>query len=263
MQDARRTSIVADFMNQLNHTPTSALLLDYDGTLAPFQTERDHAYPYPGVVPILDRIIRSGRTRVVVISGRPVHEVRVLLGSLNNLEIWGAHGLEHLLADGTYRQSTIDSEILTVLEKARRWAETKGFASLIETKPGGIAIHWRGLTDSEIEKTQALTQEEWSSFVGQPGLKLLRFDGGLELRTSRPDKGDAVAAILKESDMMNAPVAFLGDDLTDEDAFQALEGRGLSVLVRPEYRETSANAWLRPPHELISFLEQWLSSLSA
>jgi trehalose 6-phosphate phosphatase len=262
MQDARRTSIVADFMNQLNHAPTSALLLDYDGTLAPFQTERDHAYPYPGVVPILDRIIRSGRTRVVVISGRPVHEVRVLLGSLNNLEIWGAHGLEHLLADGTYRQATIDSEILTVLEKARRWAVTTGFASLIETKPGGIAIHWRGLTEAEIEKTQALAQEEWTSFFGQPGLKLLRFDGGLELRTARPDKGDAVAAILRESDT-NAPVVFLGDDLTDEDAFQALEGRGLSVLVRSEYRETRANAWLRPPHELISFLEQWLSSLSA
>jgi len=188
--------------------------------------------------------------------------VRALLGSLSNLEIWGAHGLEHLLADGTYRQATIDSEILTVLEKARKWAETIGFAPLIETKPGGVAIHWRGLADTEIEKTQALAQEEWTSFVGESGLKLLRFDGGLELRTARPDKGDAVAAILKESDT-NAPVAFLGDDLTDEDAFQALGERGLSVLVRSEYRETRANTWLRPPHELISFLEQWLSSLSA
>ena len=262
MQDARGTSIIADFMNQLSHAPTSALLLDYDGTLAPFQTERDHAYPYPGVVPILDRIIRSGRTRVVVISGRPVHEVRVLLGPLSNLEIWGAHGLEHLLADGTYRQATIDTEILTVLEEARKWAVMTGFASLIETKPGGIAIHWRGLTDAEIEKTQALTQEKLTSFAEQPGLKLLRFDGGFELRTARPDKGDAVTTILKESDT-NAQLAFLGDDLTDEDAFQALEGRGLSVLVRSEYRETRANAWLRPPHELISFLEQWLSGLSA
>lgn len=262
MQDARRTSTVADFMNHLSHAPASALLLDYDGTLAPFQTERDHAYPYPGVIPILERIIRSGRTRVVVISGRPVHEVRALLGSLSNLEIWGAHGLEHLLADGTYRQATIDSEILTVLEKARRWAVAAGFASLIETKPGGIAIHWRGLPEAEIEKTQTLTQREWTSFVGQPGLKLLRFDGGLELRTARPDKGDAVTAILNESDT-KAQVAFLGDDLTDEDAFQALEGRGLSVLVRSEYRETRANTWLRPPHELISFFEQWLSSLSA
>jgi trehalose-phosphatase len=81
------------------------------------------------------------------------------------------------------------------------------------------------------------------------------------LRTACPDKGDAVAAILKESDT-NAQVAFLGDYLTDEDAFQALEGRGLSVLVRSEYRETRAHAWLRPPHELISFFEQWLSSLS-
>jgi trehalose 6-phosphate phosphatase len=53
----------------------------------------------------------------------------------------------------------------------------------------------------------------------------------------------------------------LGDDLTDEDAFQVLEGRGLSILVRAAYRETIARAWLRPPQELIAFLEQWRSDV--
>jgi trehalose-6-phosphatase len=53
------------------------------------------------------------------------------------------------------------------------------------------------------------------------------------------------------------PIAFLGDDLTDEDAFQVLRGRGLTILVRADHRETMAEAWLKPPAELIDFLERW------
>ena len=52
-------------------------------------------------------------------------------------------------------------------------------------------------------------------------------------------------------------MAYLGDDRTDEDAFRALRGRGLSVLVRAEPRETAADAWIRPPEELIEFLRTW------
>ena len=51
--------------------------------------------------------------------------------------------------------------------------------------------------------------------------------------------------------------SYLGDDLTDEDAFRALKGRGLSVLVRNELRETLADIWLKPPGELIDFLLKW------
>ena len=51
--------------------------------------------------------------------------------------------------------------------------------------------------------------------------------------------------------------AYLGDDLTDEDAFKAVEGRGLGILVRKQWRSTAAAAWLKPPEELIRFLERW------
>jgi trehalose-phosphatase len=76
---------------------------------------------------------------------------------------------------------------------------------------------------------------------------------------SHPNKGDAVRSVVASLDP-NVPVACLGDDLTDEDAFQALGERGLSVLVKADYRETLAQAWIRPPQELLHFLERWLSS---
>jgi len=58
-------------------------------------------------------------------------------------------------------------------------------------------------------------------------------------------------------------VAFLGDDLSDESAFRAVQRagrRGLSVLVRREWRDTAAEVWLRPPTELKEFLLRWLQA---
>jgi trehalose-phosphatase len=78
------------------------------------------------------------------------------------------------------------------------------------------------------------------------------------------NKGEAVEAILAEAGGQGAgPVAFLGDDITDEAAFRAVRrlGRlGLAALVRLEWRETAAEVWLRPPAELMAFLERWLQA---
>jgi trehalose-6-phosphatase len=78
------------------------------------------------------------------------------------------------------------------------------------------------------------------------------------------DKGGAVEAIVDEAGQ-GRPVAYLGDDLTDEAAFRALdqaEGPHLSVLVCRQWRETAADVWLRPPAELRAILERWLEVAS-
>jgi trehalose-phosphatase len=248
-------------MGQLKDAPASTLLLDYDGTLAPFQTDRRHAYPYPGVVPLLEGILKSGRSEVVIITGRPVVDLGPLLSPLRNIEIWGSHGLERRLADGTYHQFPIDSKTVALLAQAESWLIAAGVAQRTEIKPGGIAVHWRGMSAAEIESIHARAERGLSAFAERSGLKLLDFEGGLELRVSHPNKGDAVASILSALDH-KAQVAFLGDDLTDEDAFRVLNSSGLSILVRPEYRETNARTWLRPPDELVDFLEQWLNCVA-
>lgn len=262
MEDPSAKNALTDFMDRLNPAIESVLLLDYDGTLAPFQQQRDLAYPYPRVESILNAIVQCRKTRVIVITGRPIRDLKTLFGSFNNLEIWGAHGMEHMLVDGTYRHTAIGPQVAAVLTQAETWLIGANLTSLSEIKPGGIAIHWRGLPDAEIERVQTRVREGWAPLAQRPRIKLFNFEGGLELRVAHPDKGDAVAAILENLNSQ-APIAFLGDDLTDEDAFRALASRGLSVLVRPEYRETRANIWLKPPHELIGFLELWLSRISA
>jgi trehalose 6-phosphate phosphatase len=249
----RRTS----FFDQLRSAPIRVLLLDYDGTLAPFQIERDRAVPYPEIPGLLARIIASG-TRVVLISGRPARELRQLCGIRPQPEIWGSHGTERLLPDGTYQLDKLSSEQHDGLRKAESFAREQGFEARMEIKPSSVALHWRGLPQAAVEELRSKLQSAWSDLEDRNCLELIEFDGGLELRVRGRDKGKAVVAILRESNP-NAAIAYLGDDRTDEDAFRALQGKGLTVLVGNQTRFTSADIQLRPPDELVEFLQEWLA----
>ncbi len=243
------------FWQEVAASPRPLLMLDYDGTLAPFQEERMEARPYPWVPPLLKEIM-AGRSRVVVISGRVVEEVEALLGLGGGLEIWGAHGLERREAGGRFHPHREEPVLSRALARAVEWGRCLGLDGRLERKPGAVALHLRGM---EAEEAARLQEEALALFRSlarlHPRLRTSPFDGGVELREGGLDKGTAVATILRESPGNAA--AFLGDDLTDEDGFRVLEGRGLGVLVRREPRETGAALRLEPPHELRWFLERW------
>lgn len=244
------------FFEQLRSASTRILLLDYDGTLAPFRVERELAFPYPEVPCLLGRIIASG-TRVVLISGRPAEELVRLSGIHPQPEIWGSHGLEHLRPGGSYQVELLSPEQQDGLLKASEFLRSQGLEKYMERKPGGVALHWRGVAGQEVENLRRKVQQVWRELAERSLLELLDFDGGLEIRVRGKDKGNAVTAILEESNL-DAVIAYLGDDRTDEDAFRVLRGRGLTVLVRDEFRPTLADIQLRPPQDLIRFLEDWL-----
>jgi len=246
------------FFDQLSNTSNRILLLDYDGTLAPFRVQRDRALPYPEVAPLIDRIIASG-TRVVLISGRAAKEVRHLCGIQHHPEIWGSHGLERLLPDGSYHIEQISSQEEAGIANAAHYLRERGWEQHMEMKAGGVALHWRGLPESQAERMKQNVEQAWRELLLVYPLQLLNFDGGVEVRVQGKDKGKAVGAILGESNP-NAVIAYLGDDRTDEDAFRTLKGRGLTVLVRDQFRSTLADIQLRPPQELLQFLRDWLSA---
>ena len=252
--------VVSHFFEKLKTAPRAALLVDYDGTIAPFHVDRFQARPYGGVLSLLDKIADSGKTRIAVISGRPLIELKALLEPFENVEMWGVHGLERLMPNGRYSKLPIDDACVELLAEAKRSIVQSGLITLAEIKPGGIAMHWRGLPSREADFAAATVRQVLKPFGKEPLLRLLDFEQGVELRVAHPDKGDAVTTIVGEMEPQ-AQVAYLGDDFTDEDAFRALGGRGLTVLVRPEFRQTEAQAWLKPPLELRGFLEDWLQCL--
>jgi trehalose-phosphatase len=245
------------FNKNLNSSENRILFLDYDGTLAPFRIRREKAVPYPGVRKLLDRIMESGDTRLVIISGRWTRELVPLLGLKENPEIWGSHGWERLMPDGSYSIAEIDENALKVLADADKITEDMGLEKRCEKKPACLALHWRGLDEDRIFEIRKEVETTWDKLIFNTGLNIYNFDGGIELRLPGRDKGDAVRTVLSESPEKSVS-AYLGDDLTDEDAFKAIKGSGLGVLVRNELRETSADLWVTPPEELLEFLQRWL-----
>jgi len=251
--------VVEQFMNAVAQSPVSSLLLDYDGTLAPFCLNRQQALPYPGMTALLQEIISNGRTRVVIISGRNAHEIIPLLAIHPRPEIWGCHGSERLRADGACETPRVEEPVLHALADADRWLRYQGLHNRAEFKTGAVALHLRGLDEATAAETRGQVLLGWLPIAQNTPMELLEFDGGIEMRMPGRDKGDAVRTILNEIGP-EVPVAYLGDDLTDERAFLALGTAGLSVLVRPEWHTTAAALWIRPPEGLREFLIRWLQA---
>ena len=251
---------MAGFQARIAQASARVLMLDYDGTLAPFHVRPDLAVPYPEVAPILEKIVRAGRTRIVIVSGRPAGELPPLLKLDPRPEIWGSHGWERLLPDGRRVVEEPASDARATLGSAAAALEREmPEGARIERKLASIALHWRAASERDAERLRACALERWDPLTRDGKTEILPFDCGLELRAVGCNKQYAVKAVLSETPQESA-VAYLGDDVTDEDAFRAIKSRGLGVLVRPEFRETAADVWIKPPEELASFLQYWISA---
>ena len=216
------------------------LVLDYDGTIAPFRIERAEAFPYPGIAPLVESIMEAARSRVVIVSGRSIDDLKGLLRFEPLPELYGSHGWERMTVDGTSTAMPLSIENLRGLGEAIGFLEEEGLSTYAETKHGSIAFHWRGRRGNEVEALRNRLQRGWLEIAERCGLRLLSFDGGLELRAPGNDKGTAIRGLLDRVPLQ-AAVAYLGDDMTDEDTFLELEGKGLRVLVNTLLRPTAAD----------------------
>jgi trehalose-phosphatase len=148
-----------------------------------------------------------------------------------------------------------------ILLDAEGWLAYQNLRGCAEFKTGSIAVHWRGLSRAAVEEVGVRALLGWRSIAERGGLELLEFDGGIEIRVPRAHKGDVVRFLVEEEGD-GVPSAYLGDDNTDETAFRAIRDRGLGILVRPRCRPSAAQAWLKPPDEVLDFLQRWSSSCS-
>lgn len=229
-------------------------MLDYDGTLAPFRVERNQAIPYPGVREAVAAIIRTG-SRVAIVSGRPSAEVIPLLGIKPHPEVWGGHGFERARRGGEVERFPLPEGQAESLDRALSELGNAGLGPRLEAKYGSLAVHWRGDEQEEVARIRSLVLPVLECGA-DAGLARREFDSGLELRATGRDKGTTVRQLLAEAGE-DVVCAYLGDDITDEDAFLALGESGLGVLVRPEPRPSAAAVWIKPPDELLEFLSRW------
>lgn len=255
MQILTNTFDIDAFFHKVSVSAQRILLLDYDGTLAPFHRDPAKAYPYPNVTEILRQIMAAGKTRLIIISGRKVADLLPMLDLDPMPELWGSHGWERLPPGGKLEQAPLDSDLADILAQAAQIVRSIGLPD--EAKAASVAVHWRGLPADQAAYIKQEITHRWQPLTSPGKTEIHMFDGGLELRTIGRDKGFAVRTILAEARDQHAIAAYFGDDLTDEDAFLAMKDSGASFLVRTELRATAADVWLIPPAELLSTLDRW------
>jgi len=242
--------------------PHSVLMLDYDGTLAPFKLDRMEALPYPGIEERLSRLLALERSSVVLVTGRSRREIGQIYPASAQMEVWASHGWEHAFADGQYYMAPLREEQKAILHDLMHELEARRLpASAVERKPASIAIHWRGLEPSEQDLLRRSALKPFERFVPGGEVELLPFEDGVELRATGRTKGDAVRD-LRSRFSMETPIAYLGDDHTDEEAFGAMDPADLALLVRPAPRGTLADYWMAAPEGVLEFLDGWIEALA-
>ncbi|MCU0950260.1 MAG: hypothetical protein MUC68_04170, partial [Burkholderiaceae bacterium] len=221
------------FFDRLPHARRRVLMLDYDGTLAPFQADRFQAHPYRGARELLARIHTQSATRLVIVSGRPAREAADLLGLAPRPETWGVHGWERLTPSGQLVRAILPQQAKLALHRLLALRpQLEDCGALVEEKYASVAVHTRGIGAAEASagadahdastahaRVRALLAEFEPPADGQArldGVYLQAFDGGWELRAHGPNKGSVVRGVLRE-ESRDTLIAYLGDDLTDED----------------------------------------------
>jgi len=227
----------------------AALFLDFDGTLVELAETPDAIRVPPGLASLLARLRDRLSGRLAIVSGRAIADLERHL-SCAGIAIAGSHGLELRLAGGL----SLPLRAPAGLDAARAEAERFAAAAdglLVEAKPAGIALHYRLAPGEEGRAIAFMAQ-----LAERHGLTLQRGKMVAELRPPGVDKGDALAALMREPSFVGARPLFVGDDLTDEHGFAAAARLGgAGILVGPP-RETAARYRL----ESVAAVAGWLGA---
>ena len=234
-----------------------ALFLDYDGTLAAFHVDRWKAVPSAEMLSLLIQLSSIKNSRVALVSGRTVQDLRALLGDAVRIEMWGDYGWERWRPDGSTTIWNAPKQDAVIFMEAAAMAAPYVDRQHLEFKTASVAIHTRALPDTARNEVSAVITRLWSQLATQNGLELLPFNGGFELRDILRTKGTAVHELCDELDP-NTHVSYIGDDIADEDAFVSITESGWSILVADARRLSHAQYCMRPGRDVMRFLKSWI-----
>lgn len=209
-----------------------ALFCDYDGTLTPIVDRPEDARISPGMRDAVRRL--AACCPVCVVSGRDRQVVQELMG-VDDLVVAGSHGFDIWSPEGGAVQRVEGTEALDLLRgvEARLREEMAAVdGALVEPKSVSVAVHYRLVAEAERPRVKAAVDAVLAQHPDE-----LKVTPGKLVYEVQPridwDKGRAVLYLLGALGLDRGDVVplYLGDDVTDEDAFAALAGRGLGVFV--------------------------------
>ncbi len=221
--------------------------LDYDGTLAPIVDDPSAAHPHPEAPALLEALM--ARYPMWIITGRHLRDLTAFLDLA--LPAVGLHGAQ---------EGILSEEPASLMSDEARQAAARMRASVpeveglvVEDKEHAFAVHYRQATDKEAARTAL---EKWMA-AAPDALEAIWGKKVVELRARGLTKGTAVRRIADEHPE-RAPV-YLGDDVTDEDAFAALAEIEGAVTVKVGPGETAARYRLDGPEQVVAYLKKYVS----
>lgn len=238
------------------------LFLDYDGTLSPIVADPGAATLVEGAAEALQTL--ASQCPVAILSGRDLADIRARV-PIPGIWFAGSHGFELTEPDGTSHRNEAAAASVGLLERAaaelgEALAEIPGVR--VEHKRFAVAVHYREVAPEHVGEIVSATHK-----LGQRDD--LRVTNGRMLVELRPDidwdKGTTLAWIRDRIDPTGSllPI-YIGDDLTDEDAFEAVEFDGIGIVVRHDEdgdRKTAARFSLQSPDQVREFVRRgsnWL-----
>lgn len=248
---------------QIGRADLILLFLDYDGTLVPFEDKPEDATPSEDLIKIIKDLVKNPKFLVSIVSGRTIQDLKRML-SIEGLSFAGVHGLSISYPNKEYIWKDA-VKVRPILDKIKEktiddLGNEEGI--YLEDKEFTLALHYRLLPRERVTEVK-------EKFIGivryyDSPLEVLHGSEVLEVRPEGWHKGKAVEVMIDEyfnryKNKEMIPI-YIGDDTTDEDAFNTLEN-GVTVLVSNKTkRETRARFYVRNQKEVLSFLKWILES---
>jgi len=225
------------------------LFLDYDGTLTPIVSSPEKAILSDKMRSLIKKI--SNIILVAIISGRSIEDIKHKV-AIDKILYAGNHGTEIWDGEQLIINHDIDTTKPLLNDLISRLKEMlssiKGV--FIEDKGATVSIHFRQVDIKELGKLFKLFNEVAKEF--QDVFKITTGKKVFEIRpVSAWNKGDAVIWLLERYGQGRIPI-YIGDDVTDEDAFHAVEGKGISIGVG---LNCNADYYLKEQPEVEKFLK--------
>jgi len=245
--------------SRIKKSPQVFLFFDYDGTLTPIVSTPEKAKFPKRAKNLVKRLKTHPKFTIAIISGRSLKDVKRMVG-LKGVVYAGNHGLE-IKGKGVKFLKPVAADAFKPLMKEISVALCKALGYIdgarVEDKGATLSVHYRLVKEKDISLVKNRFERVVTPFVRS---KKVRLSSGKKVLEVRPNldwhKGKAVLMLLKGK-KKTLPL-YLGDDVTDIDAFRAIKGKGISIFVGSPKKRTSADYFLKDPKDVERFIEKLL-----
>jgi trehalose 6-phosphate phosphatase len=235
------------------------LFLDYDGTLVPFKDTPTQVTTPKQIKKVIRQLIKNPKVKVIIATGRQLQDIKELM-NVKGVSFIALHGLEIETADGMkfcWKQATQARLLIKTIKKDMQKKLTDEKGAFLEDKELTIVFHYRLLAKNKIHPLRETFKKIVRNHDTQ---KILEIINGAKIIEARPkgwNKGKGIEIFLAQyTPVKNILPIYIGDDITDEDAFRFLGKRGITIHVtNRSKRKTSARYQVKNPDEVYSFLQ--------